>query len=324
MTFTMNSRCSYGPENQKKWRDVHAELSQSFAEYLKSGVVNKDEIYESLRLDFDFCFVDEGQDWTIHEQTIIKEIFGENNIVVAHGKAQNIRSSELHWNRGHKDDEYRIVHTRKALRMKSNLSNFVKKFADVSLKNNEFTTLIKDDESIGGQIYLVIGNYFKDPSIHKGIINNQPDDIKTIDNLFCIYEKGIAEEYQKHFGNLWAGYDIDTRRVQPSKLDHARFIFYNSCRGLEGWTTFNFQFDKFWGSQINEGKKAFESDKNKGLLDDPETFANDFAAKWALIAFTRSIDSTVIHLESRNSLIADKLIDIQKNSPDTIELIEID
>ena len=136
----------------------------------------------------------------IHEQTIIKEIFGENNIVVAHGKAQNIRSSELHWNRGHKDDEYRIVHTRKALRMKSNLSNFVKKFADVSLKNNEFTTLIKDDESIGGQIYLVIGNYFKDPSIHKGIINNQPDDIKTIDNLFCIYEKGIAEEYQKHLG----------------------------------------------------------------------------------------------------------------------------
>ena len=70
-------------------------------------------------MDFDFCFVDEGQDWTIHEQTIIKEIFGENNIVVAHGKAQNIRSSELHWNRGHKDDEYRIVHTRKALRMKS-------------------------------------------------------------------------------------------------------------------------------------------------------------------------------------------------------------
>ena len=93
---------------------------------------------------------------------------------------------------------------------------------------------------------------------------------------------------------------------------------------LGGWTTFNFQFDKFWGSQINEGKKAFESDKNKGLLDDPETFANDFAAKWALIAFTRSIDSTVIHLESRNSLIADKLIEIQKNSPDTIELIEID
>ena len=62
----------------------------------------------------------------------------------------------------------------------------------------------------------------------------------------------------------------------------------------------------------------------KELLDDPETFANDFAAKWALIAFTRSIDSTVIHLESRNSLIADKLIEIQKNSPDTIELIEID
>ena len=42
-----------GPENQKKWRDVHAELSQSFAEYLKSGVVNKDEIYESLRLVFE-------------------------------------------------------------------------------------------------------------------------------------------------------------------------------------------------------------------------------------------------------------------------------
>ena len=97
-----------------------------------------------------------------------------------------------------------------------------------------------------------------------------------------------------------------------------------SCRGLEGWTTFNLQFDKFWEAQIIEGEKAFESDKNKGLLDDPETYANDYAAKWALIAFTRSIDSTVIHLEKKDSLIAEKLIDLQRNFSETIELIEID
>ena len=69
------------------------------------------------------------------------------------------------------------------------------------------TTLIKDDESLGGQIYLVIGNYFKDPSIHEGIINEQPDDIKTIDNNF-VFRRRIAEEYQQHIGDLWAGFDM--------------------------------------------------------------------------------------------------------------------
>ena len=102
--------------------------------------------------------------------------------------------------------------------MKSNLSNFVKNFAAASLKNNEFTTLIKDDESLGGQIYLVIGNYFEDPSIHEGIINEQPDDIKTIDNLFCLHERRIAEEYQQHIGDLWAGFDMKKGGFNPIRL----------------------------------------------------------------------------------------------------------
>ena len=202
----------------RKWSNVHADLSEYFAKLLESGAIDKTEVSELLELDFDFCFVDEGQDWTIHEQTIIKKVFGDENIVVAHGKAQNIRSSELHWNRGYDDDAFRIIQTRKALRMKSNLSNFVKNFAAASLKNNEFTTLIKDDESLGGQIYLVIGNYFKDPSIHEGIINEQPDDIKTIDNLFCLHERRIAEEYQQHIGDLWAGFDMKKGGFNPIRL----------------------------------------------------------------------------------------------------------
>ena len=307
----------------KGWKSVHLELSQTFAKLFESGAIDNIETLELLELDFDYCFVDEGQDWTLDEQKIIKAIFGENNIVVAHGKAQNIRANELHWNRASAEENYRIVRTRKALRMKSNLATFVKRFANEALKNNEFDTLIKDDESLGGHIYIVIGDYFKDLSIHNQIISNHSENIQTIDNLFCIQNSSIADTYRENVGEIWEGFKEDNRRIQPNKLSQARFINYKSCRGLEGWTTFNFQFDKFWEAQISEGQKAFENDTNKNLLDDPDTFANDYAAKWALIAFTRSIDSMVIHLEDKNSSIAKKLIDIQKRSSGSIDLIEI-
>ena len=138
-------------------------MRDELAELLKAGATDGSEAMEFLELEMDYCFIDEGQDWSESEQLIIKEIFGEKNIVVAHGKAQDTRGQELHWDKNLGKDLVRKVHTRKALRMKSNLSQFVKTFAKKVLKNDEFINLKEDDKSLGGQVYLVVGDYFEDP-----------------------------------------------------------------------------------------------------------------------------------------------------------------
>ena len=85
----------------------------------------------------------------------------------------------------------------------------------------------------------------------------------------------------------------------------------------------NFSFDDFWDAQKKEGAKEFHNSKNKDLLYDEKSYSNDYAAKWALIAFTRSIDSTVIHLNNEKSEVAEVLLDIQKNMSEMVELIQI-
>jgi hypothetical protein len=306
------------------WNKVYPKLRDELAELLKAGATDGLEAMEFLELDMDYCFVDEGQDWSESEQVIVKEIFGEKNIVVAHGKAQDTRGQELHWDKNIEKDLVKKVHTRKALRMKPNLSQFVKTFAKKALKNDEFINLKEDDKSLGGQVYLVIGDYFKDPKVHEYIVESNPEDVEIIDNLFCIQHPSFGEQYKEIFGEVWEGYSNNARRISPHKLNQARFINYKSCRGLEGWTSFNFSFDDFWDAQKKEGAKEFHNAKNKDLLYDQISYSNDYAAKWALIAFTRSIDSTVIHLSNAESEIAKILLEIQENMSEVVELIRID
>ena len=308
---------------QGGWNVVYPKLRDELAELLKAGATDGSEAMEFLELEMDYCFIDEGQDWSESEQLIIKEIFGEKNIVVAHGKAQDTRGQELHWDKNLGKDLVRKVHTRKALRMKSNLSQFVKTFAKKVLKNDEFINLKEDDKSLGGQVYLVVGDYFKDPKVHEYIVESNPEDVEIIDNLFCVQHSSYGEKYKEIFGEVWEGYLRNARKISPYKLNQARFIHYKSCRGLEGWTSFNFSFDDFWDAQKKEGAKEFHNSKNKDLLYDEKSYSNDYAAKWALIAFTRSIDSTVIHLNNEKSEVAEVLLDIQKNMSEMVELIQI-
>ena len=172
---------------------------------------------------------------------------------------------------------------------------------------------------------------------------NSYKDLEAVDNLICIPDsisskrinyKAAFDSCIKELGmNSWRGFDEDDRRVYPYENNQLRAVMYQSCRGMEGWTTACIGFDGFYDSQY----KSFTTDKVKieedlikkhGLLFEPEMveqevhrLKKDFANQWIMIPLTRSIDHLIIHLSNQDSYIGFHLKEIERQYPGCISWV---
>lgn len=316
--------------------DIYYENFSIYKERLNSlldnRIIKKNE-FSKLAIEYpdlfkyDYVMIDEGQDWLSDERDIVYKLFGPNNIIIADGMDQLIRSNKpCKWKNSSLCKDSKMISLHKGFRQKTNLTRFIKIFA--SKLNSEWDVEDSGDQ-YGGNIIIVEGNYSLE--IHKRLIEqNINDKNENVDMLFCVppnyksIEKSdngnlsLNEAFVKWNFSVWNGVDKNFRATYPTSLEQLRIVQYDSCRGLEGWICVNVAFDKFYEYKY----ETYKSEK-KGQLDFmPDEIKKElFVANWCLIPLTRAMDTIVLHIEDSNSYISKILKEIYNDYPEYIEWI---
>ncbi len=87
--------------------------------------------------------------------------------------------------------------------------------------------------------------------------------------------------------------DLVARRDFPRSVEAFRIVQYDSCRGLEGWTTVLEGFDEFWDYKHQQALARHGGRDVPGHVS-PDEAARFEAWRWAMIALTRPVDTLVI------------------------------
>ena len=302
------------------------------------------QLFEKDKLEskFDYVLVDEGQDWKPEHRDFLYKVFGSGHVVIADGVDQFVGSDRCQWDRP--DIQINRRHSLKSSRRTKGATCQVVGDIATELGIKDWD-LEADPEVHGGRFTVLI-----EPNA-KTAINTCLDlldlDLKRTnyvrysDNLVCLpstamsggmnYEALFDRAIKDKDRNSWRGFDEKDRRQYVRRHDQLKAIRYNSCRGMEGWTTICLGMDTFYDFQMRKpgldkveienqlkardgflfSQAAFEEEYNKR--------ANEFAVNWLMIPLTRSIDHLVLHLKDENSQLAQTLRKISDRSPGAIQ-----
>src|SRR5262249_29584236 len=104
---------------------------------------------------------------------------------------------------------------------------------------------------------------------------------------------GLTLRQEGH--EVWDGVDPLIRSDFPRTVNAFRVVQYESCRGLEGWTTILDGFDEFWSVKRETALDMIK--QNEGFVGRSNEMAAEARAwQWAMIPLTRPIDTLVITL----------------------------
>lgn len=302
------------------------ELTKAFEE----NIFSDEEITATIGsspelLAFDYVLVDESQDWFEDEIKILKRLFGIKNLVVSDGVDQLVRGKKSSWILGLKESEKILFSLDKSLRMKANLVYFANQvsmlleYPEWSIKANQ---LLK-----GGRVIVYVGDFWSSTPIIKLIISESIN-LKNslIDLLMLISHKRVNEmrdplelnKLEKSLSaTIWPGFMADIRREGSNHPNKLRILNYNSARGLEGWSVFLMDFDSFLST-----KRELALNEYSGLSDpvlNQEEWLQREVARWALMIFTRPVDTLFIHIQDKNSPTYQWLKILAERMPDFIQ-----
>ena len=257
---------------------------------------------------WDYIFIDEGQDWPSDEPELLFKLYSPQCFVVADGGWQLIRTYEPTDWRNMLPRPQRTIETLKVcMRMKAGLTRFVLDLAQnlgIPVENWQ------PNEGLGGgRVIVVEHDYLADPRLHETLLtSNTNDNNKPVDMLFCVSpslarakgeQLNPARRFEEWGQMVWDGTSKEARDSFPTSADQLRVVQYDSCRGLEGWIVVNLDLDGFY-----DYKRTVYLSSPPPALDSPqdlEAEAHQFAAKWLMIPLTRAIDTLVIHLSGQAS-----------------------
>lgn len=298
---------------------------------------------------WDYAFIDEGQDWTERQRDLVYKLFSPSNVVVADGVDQFVSEGRCQW-----DVDGIKINRRHGLRAsrrtKSATCQTVAEVArEVQLAEWD---LEPDPDAHGGRFTVLIE---RDPrrALVRGLEileEDQRDDgaLKSVDNLICLpsvkMTKGVNypalfdQAIETRSRDSWRGFDEEDRRIFPRRESQLRAVQYNSCRGMEGWSTLCIGLDQFYDHQIanphleiTKIERALRAEASL-LYHDELVFAKElrkrlardaqaFATNWLMIPLTRSIDHLIIHICDGQSALAAILRRVSDRCPGAIEWI---
>ena len=102
--------------------------------------------------------------------------------------------------------------------------------------------------------------------------------------------------------------------------DDARVLQYDSARGLEAWTVVCLEYDTFIEEKMSHYKET-NSTESMLIIESSEEKRIKFMLNWALIPFTRAIDTLIITLKDKSSQTGAVLKQIADENPDYITFI---
>lgn len=273
----------------------------------KMNILNAKDNIKAQEKKYDYIFVDEAQDWEKPIPEVLKKIFNHSQIVIADGVDQFMESSE-HTNWG----KPMIPTLRKCLRQRRNLTVFAKIFAN---KMGVNWNVDPNEELPGGKV-IVLEQYTTEK--HFELVEHLKEHESCTEYDFMILasnslvENGKFKHYDAYKENnipLFDGIDSRNRAQIYGEEDKGkcRVYTYESCRGLEAWTTVCLRFDELFDKPHPHDYKDIHYDMaRKHML-----------TLWSLIPITRAIDTLVLCI-AENSSITNILKEIASENPDFV------
>lgn len=275
-------------------------------------------------LDWNYVLIDEAQDWSNSERDVILSLFEKGKIVIADGGQQFVRRiNPCDWSVVRDRNNIRLKY---CLRQKENLVEFINKYSQ-SMYVLGSKVLSKNNMPGGKIIVTSDANIFRIHDLEMKRLKSAGN--IAYDMLYLVPHtlvKKKAEDVQFSLKSLfaengillWDGTSSKNRDSYSVNAEEVRVLQYDSARGLEGWTVICLDFDVF----LEEKEKEYsEGDVDSLMLESPDERKKKYLYNWAMIPFTRAIDTLIITIKKPDSPTGRMLRQIAKTSPDYVSWI---
>lgn len=102
-----------------------------------------------------------------------------------------------------------------------------------------------------------------------------------------------------------------------------RFLYYDSCRGLESWNVMCLSVDEFYYEKYNSQDAKNYAIELSGLIqEDLSMFQTHYAAIWCYMAFSRPMDTLFLSIDNIDDDFSKALLQIAKRCGNAVEIIE--
>ncbi len=317
----------FGENYKKEYDEAMSQLNQKLADEDDVQLLRM----EMPELQWDYILVDEAQDWTDDEKEVIMKLYADGHLIIADGVDQIVRNGNApqNWIYGLKKNEFEKKDYKIGLRQASNLIEFVNSYSEIN--NMGWNVNLPTDGNLGGIIKVYSTDYFMNnfESLMTGIKNsltsskNEPYDLLMLTTRKFVEKNKFNEDiFSKKYNDIlkrlklsvFDGVNSNEREDYP--IDQMRVYRYESCRGLEGWTTICLDFDGFLAQKAND----YIDVPDPGAVNSQEERKKEFVNFWSLMPLTRPINELIITVTDLNSILAQQLRTLKQQHKDSINL----
>lgn len=319
--------------------DAYELLKDEALELIRGKAVTAGDIdalvqSHSDAFEWDYVFIDEGQDWPRNERDLLLCLYPSSHIAVGDGVAQMVRTQvPAEWVNVLPRNRRHVEPLTRSLRMKSALARFATSLArHLNLLYHEWEANL---EIPGGRIIIVDGPYLHSRALHDELMrSNEDNGNEPVDALCCVPPTLVARKPDVTgsrsvaatvFGEwgyaTWDGASQDVRESYPESADQLRIVQYESCRGLEGWTSINLSLDRFYESKLLADPTEPDPSSAQDTRTPDKQGLQNAAAQWIMIPVTRAIDTLVVQLDRERSILRSALEAATRENKDTVRWI---
>ena len=320
-----------GALDGKRFLEEYETILHELLSFFESGVEAVELIKEVMHgdsfLNWDYCMIDEAQDWLKVEQEIILKLFVPGRVIVADGGQQFVRRIEIgDWSSSPNRNSIKLKY---CLRQKSNLIKFVNRYLD-ALGKSEYK-IADPGKLAGGKVVICSENMQRFQVFEEELKKLKQAGNIPYDMLFLVPNTMVSKEprkfveknsYSEHGFFLWDGTNEEERKSFSQLGDEERVLQYDSSRGLEAWTVVCVAFDQFVEEKRNAPAELLRQESL--YLESAEDKRIKNMINWLLIPLTRAIDTIVITISDWNSPTAKLLKKLAEENPDYVCLMEGD
>ena len=289
--------------------------------------------------------IDEAQDCNNYEKLILMKVYGAENIVITSGgKDQLIRTSLVtDWTHALETPIPADIITLsgRSYRQKANIVRFINAFGDnfkvagpikwadeshglgrviidtrdcIRGFSNDTLNLIREEGKVQGCseyencMVLLPTTGYSSKTKEKGIVIDELDNVDIIDKS-TNRRLDISNQDLK----IWNGIVERKSKLSVPAACQTRFIYYESCRGLEAWNVLCVDLDAFFYNMRSSKDAELYARTNQNLFLDDDDLKSEFALHWVYMALTRPIDTLYIKLATPINDFSKAIIELAKN-----------
>ena len=306
------------PDNILTYDDNEETVENKLKDLLELISSCNEEDLSCLRQEWEYVLIDEAQDWTDTEISIITTLYGKDHVIAADGINQFVKR----WQKQNFGKKNNIIKLGTSLRQETNLIKFVNAY--VATANLPISPL-KDNNLNGGKV-IVTGEYTD--TMHKKLLNECINDLGgcCYDMLFLVptsmidkekREFKFKESFEKANIQIFDGTNPQLREQYTTDLNECRLYHYESCRGLESLITVCLNFDEL----IQDKADYYVDQPDPNIANTPEQRMHNYVYTWSLMPITRPVAKLVIVLKDPSSEVGRILYDIHTRYNDIVDWI---